>query len=76
MPEHDACEGGVRIRIRGHLDMGWAEWFDPLTITNLDDGDAILCGPVADEAALHGVLAKIRDLGLPLLSVHGSLSDR
>lgn len=58
-----------RIRIKGHLGARWADWFDGLTITPEDNGDALLTGPVVDQAALHGVLRKIRDLGLPLLSV-------
>jgi hypothetical protein len=58
-----------RITIRGHLDQHWSDWFDNLTITNAANGEAILCGPLPDQAALHGVLIKIRDLGLPLLAV-------
>jgi hypothetical protein len=57
------------IRVRGHLGSGWADWFDGLEITNADHGEAVLAGPIADQAALHGVLVKIRNLGLPLLSV-------
>lgn len=55
------------IRVRGHLDPEWSDWFDGLTLSNLPDGQAELSGPMADEAALHGVLLRIRDLGLPLL---------
>jgi len=58
-----------QITIKGHLDNHWSAWFDNMTITNEADGEAILCGPLADQAALHGVLIKIRDLGLPLLAV-------
>ena len=58
-----------RIRIKGHLGPAWAAWFDGLTVTNLPRGEAQLEGPLADQAALHGVLLKVRDLGLPLLSV-------
>jgi hypothetical protein len=57
------------ITIRGHLDDHWSAWFDGLTITNRANGDATLAGPIADQAALHGLLAKLRDLGLPLLAV-------
>ncbi|MCB9420196.1 MAG: hypothetical protein H6667_10340 [Ardenticatenaceae bacterium] len=57
------------IRIKGHLDQQWSDWFGGLTITNLEDDETLLTGPVTDQAALHGVLAKLRDLGLPLLSV-------
>ncbi len=58
-----------RITIKGHLDSEWADWFDGLTITMVDNGETILSGPVVDQTALHGVLIKIRDLGLPLLSL-------
>lgn len=58
-----------KIRVQGHLDPRWSSWFDGLTLTNLPDGQAELCGPIADEAALHGVLLRIRDLGLPLLGL-------
>ena len=57
------------ITIRGHLDHHWSVWFEGLTITNADNGEAVLAGPVADQAALHGLLIKIRDLGLPLIAV-------
>jgi hypothetical protein len=57
------------IRIRGHLDDRWADWFEGLTITREAGGETRLSGPVADQAALHGLLRKVRDLGLPLLSV-------
>lgn len=57
------------IRLKGHLDDRWAEWFEGLTITLEEDGDTLLTGPVIDQAALHGLLKKVRDLGLPLLSV-------
>ena len=57
------------IRLRGQLDDRWAEWFEGLTITLEDSGDTVLTGPLIDQAALHGLLRKVRDLGLPLLSV-------
>ncbi len=59
----------TEIRIRGHLTDQWATWFDGLTITREDNGDTRLTGPVVDQAALHGLLRKVRDLGLPLVSV-------
>jgi hypothetical protein len=58
-----------RITIQGHLDSEWSDWFDGLTITLVGNGETILTGPLADQTALHGVLIKIRDLGLPLLSL-------
>ena len=58
-----------RITIKGHLDSEWSDWFDGLTITLMDNGETLLSGPIVDQAALHGVLIKIRDLGLPLLSL-------
>jgi hypothetical protein len=58
------------IRIQGLLDQRWSSWFDGLTVTSQpDDATTLIAGPVADQAALHGLLTKIRDLGLPLLSV-------
>ena len=57
------------IRIKGHLDNRWAEWFEGLTITQEENGETLLSGPVVDQAALHGLLRKVRDLGLPLVSV-------
>lgn len=58
------------IRVQGHLDQQWAEWLEGLTITHAADHTTVLQGPLADEAALHGVLSKIRDLTLTLLSVN------
>ena len=57
------------IRLKGHLDDRWSEWFEGLTITLEEDGDTLLTGPVIDQAALHGFLKKVRDLGMPLVSV-------
>ncbi len=59
-----------QIRIKGHLDTQWTDWFEGLTITLEDNGDTLLTGPVVDQAALHGLLKKVRDLGIPLLSVN------
>jgi hypothetical protein len=58
-----------RIRVRGHLDDRWADWFGGLDLRRQEDGTTLLVGPVVDQAALYGVLACIRDLALPLLSV-------
>ena len=59
-----------QIRIKGHLGRQWTDWFGGLTITLEEDGDTLLTGPVVDQAALHGLLKKVRDLGMPLLSVN------
>jgi hypothetical protein len=63
------------IRVKGHLDSHWSAWFDNLTICNEANGEAVLRGPLSDQAALHGVLIKIRDLGLPLLAVSTVATD-
>jgi hypothetical protein len=57
------------IRVRGHLDARWSTWFDGLTVTTHKDGTTLIEGPVADQAALFGLLQKLRDMGVPLLSV-------
>ena len=57
------------IRVRGHLSPRWMAWFDGLTLTNEDDGTTVMRGPVIDQAALHGLLQKLRDLGVALLSL-------
>jgi hypothetical protein len=57
------------IRVKGHLDHYWSVWFNDSTISYEEDGSTLLCDPLADEAALHGVLMKVRDLPLPLLAV-------
>ena len=58
-----------RIRVRGHLDDRWIDWFGGLEFQREDDGTTVLVGPIVDQAALHGVIKGIRDLGLPLLAV-------
>jgi hypothetical protein len=58
-----------QIRIKGHLGRHWTDWFEGLTITLESNGDTLLTGPVVDQAALHGVLKKVRDLAMPLVSV-------
>ena len=57
------------IRLRGHLETRWAAWFDGMTLSHEKDGSTILSGPVVDQAALHGLVQKVRDTGLPLISV-------
>lgn len=58
------------IRISGHLGCEWTDWFGGLTITRDEGGDTLLTGPIVDQSALHGLLKKVRDLGMPLLSVN------
>ncbi len=60
---------GYEIRVAGHLPRQWADWFEGLTISLEESGDTLLTGPVSDQAALHGLLKKVRDLGLSLVSV-------
>lgn len=70
-PEKDTGRPMVyEIRLQGHLGPRWAGWFGGMSITLEDNGDTLLTGPVADQAALHGLLRKVRDLGMPLLSVN------
>ena len=75
MPKQPNSETGpsqsmvYQIRIKGHLDREWTDWFGGLTITLEDNGETLLTGPVVDQAALHGLLKRVRDLGMPLLSV-------
>ena len=64
-----------QIRLKGHLSHKWTEWFEGLTITHEEDGNTILTGPVIDQAALHGLFKKVRDLGMPLLSVNSVEPD-
>jgi hypothetical protein len=61
--------GRYEIRIKGRLEPRWAAWFDGLTLTYGGDGTTVVQGPVVDQAALHGLLQKVRDVGLPLVSV-------
>ena len=58
-----------QIRLQGHLDQQWSDWFEGLAIEPQENGETLLTGPVVDQPALHGLLKKVRDLGLPLLSV-------
>jgi hypothetical protein len=64
-----------QIRVKGHLDLTWTAWFDGLTITHDADGATTLQGPVVDQAALYGLISRVRDLGLTLLAVNRVLED-
>ena len=69
-PALDRSEAGrYEIRLTGHLDAHWAAWFDGLTVSYESDGTTVISGQIADQAALHGLLQRVRDLGLPLVSV-------
>lgn len=68
-PENVHEPGQYEIRLKGHLDDRWAAWFDGMTITRNANGETLLTGLVVDQAALYGILRKVRDLSLPLLSV-------
>ncbi len=70
-PKTDPNQAMVyQIRLQGHLGCQWTDWFGGLTITLEENGDTLLTGPVVDQAALYGLLRKVRDLGMPLLSVN------
>ncbi len=60
----------VEIRMKGHIDKRWSEWLEGLTITHTEEGETVLTGTVVDQAALFGLIARLRDLGLPLAAVH------
>jgi hypothetical protein len=82
MTERHASAGdlpGARryeIRLTGRLDAHWATWFDGLTVSQAEDGTTVISGPIADQAALHGLLQQVRDLGLPLISVRQVGTDQ
>ena len=70
-------QGAVyEIRVKGVLDSRWSEWFDGMTLSSDANGETTLSGPVADQAALHGLLARVRDLGVPLVSVRRRDANR
>ena len=69
LPTGDPDAGRYEIRLTGHLAARWSTWFDGLTVSHEGDGTTRISGPVADQAALHGLLQRVRDLGLPLVSV-------
>jgi hypothetical protein len=58
------------IRVKGHLDLSWSDWFDGMTILHEDNGETLLAGTLTDQAALHGLLTRVRDLGMMLISVN------
>ncbi len=68
-PEPTSQPVVYQIRLKGHLGPQWTDWFEGMTITLEENGDTLLTGPVIDQAALHGLLKKVRDLGMPLVSV-------
>ena len=69
-PQTDPGQSVVyQIRVKGHLGSQWTDWFGGLTVTLEDNGETLLTGPVVDQAALHGLIKKVRDLGMPLVSV-------
>jgi hypothetical protein len=70
LPEHHNESGLYEIRLKGQLDERWADRFEGMTITLEDNGNTLLTGPVVDQAALHGLLKRVRDLGMPLLSIN------
>lgn len=72
----DSCLPEYEIRVDGHLGSRWAAWFDGLNLTAEDDGTTVMRGAVVDQAALHGLLAKLRDLGIPLVSLTERPSGR
>jgi hypothetical protein len=74
-PSRRSEAGQYEIRIRGHLEPRWVAWFEGLTLTREAEGTTLICGSVADQAALHGLLQKVRDVGLPLVSVRNVTTD-
>lgn len=59
-----------KIRVKGHLDLSWSDWFDGMTINHQENGETLIAGTLVDQAALHGLLRKVSDLGIPLISVN------
>lgn len=70
MPAEHHRPGQYQLRIVGHLDTSWTDWFEGMVVTQENDGTTSLCGPVVDQAALHGLLAKVRDIGATLIAVN------
>lgn len=70
------ASGRYEIRVKGHLAARWAAWFDGMSLTQQDDGTTVISGPVTDQAALHGLLRKLSDIGLPLVSVTPSAPEQ
>jgi len=70
MPAEQHGPGQYQLRIRGHLNSSWSDWFEGMVLTQEDDGTTTLCGPVVDQAALHGLLEKVRDIGATLMAVN------
>ncbi|MBD1539051.1 hypothetical protein [Pseudarthrobacter sp. NKDBFgelt] len=70
MPAEHHGPGQYQLRIRGHLDSSWTNWFEGMAVTQENDGTTSLSGPVLDQAALHGLLAKVRDIGATLIAVN------
>jgi hypothetical protein len=76
-PGPDRSESGrYEIRLTGHLDAHWTAWFDGMTVNNENDGTTVISGQIVDQAALHGLLQRVRDLGLPLVSVRKVDTDQ
>ncbi len=73
---HSHEAGRYEIRLTGHLDAHWTKWFDGLVVSRESDGTTVISGPIVDQAALHGVLQRVRDLGLPLVSVRQVDADQ
>ena len=74
--EGNAMDDIYEFRVEGHLDDRWSDWLGGLAICQQEDGTTVLVGPVVDQAALHGVIVRIRDLGVPLLSVRRAIESR
>jgi hypothetical protein len=72
----DHGPGRYEIRLKGHLDPRWASWFDHMSVSNDSDGTTVIRGHVVDQSALHGLLHKVRDIGLPLVSVVRVAADQ
>ena len=68
-------ESVYQIKIRGHLDSQWSDWFNGLSVTTDQEGNTLITGPVVDDSALHGLLKRIRDLGMPLISCNQIQSE-